>query len=506
MCAKIKSDESGGMAIYHAHVSVIKRSKGHSSVAAAAYRAGERLTDERTGDIHDYTRRRGVGAAEILAPASAPAWVQDRQELWTRVEAAERRTDSQVAREINIAIPRELPTDAGRALVRDYAKREFVDRGMVADVAFHNEGGENPHCHLLLTMRRLDADGFGQKERDWNDKKMVTGWREAWSQSANRALEEHGHDEQIDHRTLAAQSVDAAARGDHETAIRLDVPPSMHRGKTLTHRPEAAPERALRFADREAERQIAIGAAERTIALMRETAALETLAAQAQAEARSIDDEIAEIISAIPAEQRQNAAGPPAPYPLADLLDARDHRRVATIPAEQRENAAAPAAPPFALSDLMQEFKRRTRAEPDERQAAAAPEREERPTLMQEVRTVLQNLGMAWKDMREDRLRQYDLDEDAASLTDDAPPAQPEAAREQQTVAPAAEPTAPARREPRQPAPAAEPTAPARPNTPSPYMSKADELLTTTVRGEDEAAGGAEPEKPSRGIDRGGRE
>ena len=124
------------MAIYHSSVSIIKRSAGRSAVAAAAYRSGGKLTDERTGIIHDYTRKSGVDKSIILTPINAD-WITDRQQLWNRVEAAERRCDARLAKEITLAIPVELSRDDKIALVSEYIQKNFVDSGMIADINFH---------------------------------------------------------------------------------------------------------------------------------------------------------------------------------------------------------------------------------------------------------------------------------------------------------------------------------------------------------------------------------
>ena len=159
------------------------------------------------------------------------AWAQDRARLWNAVEAAERRKDAQVAREVRVAIPRELRPDDGRTLVRDYAQRAFVDRGMVADIAYHGGQGENPHAHIMLTTRTIGREGFGPKNRDWNKKEQLASWREDWAAHANRALERHGHADRIDHRTLAAQRDEALARGDTARAETLDRDPEIHLGR-----------------------------------------------------------------------------------------------------------------------------------------------------------------------------------------------------------------------------------------------------------------------------------
>ena len=231
------------MAIYHLRASVISRSQGRSATAAIAYRSAERIADRRTGLVFDYAAKAGVEHTEILAPADAPDWVRDRSELWNRVEEAERRKDSQVAREVRVALPSELSHDERVELVRAFAREQFVDRGMVADVALHAPGREgderNHHAHILLTTRALDAEGFGAKERDWNKVEVLEGWREAWARESNAALERCGALERVDHRTLVAQreealerASEARERGDegaelHETvrAVSLDRPP-----------------------------------------------------------------------------------------------------------------------------------------------------------------------------------------------------------------------------------------------------------------------------------------
>lgn len=199
------------MAIYHCSVKVISRSKGRSATAAAAYRAGERIDDQRTGLVHDYTRKQAVDHREIVAPANAPGWVHDRAELWNRVETFERRKDAQVAREVEIALPRELSTEQQRELALRFAHDQFVTQGMVADVCLHHQHLDNPHAHILLTLRELDGDGFAsRKNREWNRTELLEGWREQWERYANAALEHAGHDERIDHRSFEDQGLTQA--------------------------------------------------------------------------------------------------------------------------------------------------------------------------------------------------------------------------------------------------------------------------------------------------------
>lgn len=244
------------MAIYHLRLKVISRSLGRaakpggatrrSAIAAAAYRSGERLYDDSQGRWFQFDKP-DVVHTEILAPSGAPTWVFDRQTLWNVVERSEKRVDAQLAREVEITLPRELPRDDQVTLVRRFVQERFVAKGMVADVALHephaSDGKEQPHAHVLLTMRRLDAasiTGFATtKDRTWNERediarlvaearkavnndggpkakavldyveslRNVNVWRAAWAAEANQALASVGSAARIDHRTLEAQGI-----------------------------------------------------------------------------------------------------------------------------------------------------------------------------------------------------------------------------------------------------------------------------------------------------------
>ncbi len=193
------------MAIYHLSAKIIGRKAGRSVVAAAAYRSGQELRDEQVGQTFDYTRKGGVEHTEILAPEAAPPWALDRAVLWNTVEQVEKRKDSVLAREIEVALPVELSSAEQVALVRDFARQQFVAKGMVVDLAVHRDNPENPHAHLLLTTRTIGPDGFGAKAREWNDKALLLEWRASWATLANEHLQRAGHEIRIDHRTLEAQ-------------------------------------------------------------------------------------------------------------------------------------------------------------------------------------------------------------------------------------------------------------------------------------------------------------
>ncbi len=246
------------MAIYHLRLKVHSRSLGRaatpggatrrSAIAAAAYRSGERLYDMSQGKFFEF-HKPDVFHTEIMTPAAGwvPDWITDRQSLWNAVERAEKRCDAQLAREIEITLPRELSQEAQVELVRSFVREHFTSQGMVADLALHEpeaaDGERQPHAHVLLTLRRLDPGsltGFDRcKERDWNEREDIarevaearklfndTGsaeakealeaaearrnvnvWRAAWADHANRALAAIGSSARIDHRTLEAQGI-----------------------------------------------------------------------------------------------------------------------------------------------------------------------------------------------------------------------------------------------------------------------------------------------------------
>jgi Ti-type conjugative transfer relaxase TraA len=200
------------MAIYHFSSKIISRSAGRSAVAAAAYRSASCLLDERIGRSHDFTAKAGVVHSEIMLPAGAPETFSNRSVLWNAVEAGEKRKDSQLSRDIEISLPAEMSQAEAIALARDFVREQFVDRGMIADLNVHwgktARGEDQPHAHVMLTMRSVDESGFGPKVLDWNRKDLLVGWRERWAEMANERLNALGHDVRIDHRSYADQGID----------------------------------------------------------------------------------------------------------------------------------------------------------------------------------------------------------------------------------------------------------------------------------------------------------
>lgn len=200
------------MAIYHFSAKIISRAAGSSALAAAAYRSASRLHDQRLDRHHDFSNKAGVVRSEVMLPDGAPEAWQDREKLWNAVEAAELRKDAQLAREIEFAIPRELDQAEGIRLARDFVQREFVTRGMVADLNVHwdigADGMAKPHAHVMLSTREVREDGFGAKMREWNRTDLLEQWREAWASHVNTRLAALDIDARIDHRSLEAQGID----------------------------------------------------------------------------------------------------------------------------------------------------------------------------------------------------------------------------------------------------------------------------------------------------------
>ena len=240
------------LAIYYTRLSTLTRSKGGQAVAAAAYRAGARLHDERTGTTHDYCRRRGVIDASLLAPAEAGPWARDLETVWNRVEAAENRRNSCIGRELLVALPAELAEPEAVAMARAIGQDLVARYGVVVLVAVHrpDPGGDtrNIHAHLMFSTRVAEADGFGAKTRVLDDRATgsveATAMRERVAARINAALARAGVTQQVDPRPWATQAHEAATRGDLEGVVHLSRVPQRHQGRAATaaaRRGEASP-------------------------------------------------------------------------------------------------------------------------------------------------------------------------------------------------------------------------------------------------------------------------
>lgn len=221
------------MAIYHLSVKPVQRSKGRTATAAAAYRAGVCLKDERTGEVHDYTKKQGVEHTELIFPSSVN---MNREDLWNIAEASEIRKDGTPAREYEIALPSELTSDARRELARDFGKMLVQKYGAAVDIAIHapNRNGDqrNFHAHILATTRRFENGALSQKTdfdlSDRDRKKKGLGTRRSelesirgeWAHMVNQALEKAKCHERVTHKSYAAMG--------------LEVEPTIHMGATAT--------------------------------------------------------------------------------------------------------------------------------------------------------------------------------------------------------------------------------------------------------------------------------
>ena len=209
------------MASYHCSIKPVSRGAGRSGTAAAAYRAGVRLKDERTGEVHDYTRKQGVEHTELIFPFGVN---MSREALWNAAEGAEKRKDARIAREFELALPVELTKKQRRELAMGFARFLVEHYGVAADVALHepNRKGDqrNHHAHILITTRQISTQGLGQKtdlekedkalraQKKDTGRQQIENLRAAWAAECNRALQRAGHYESVSHKSLVAQGIE----------------------------------------------------------------------------------------------------------------------------------------------------------------------------------------------------------------------------------------------------------------------------------------------------------
>lgn len=224
------------MAIFHMSFSNISAGKGRSAIASAAYRSGEKLFDDQEGRHYFYARS-VMPESFILTPKNAPAWASDREKLWNEVERKDRRANSRYAKEFNVALPVELSEDEQKKLLTKYVQENFVDQGMVADVAIHRDHQDNPHAHVMLTNRPFNPDGtWGIKSKkqyildekgnkmytgtskypksrkilmvDWDKKEKIIEWRHNWAVSVNQVLAQKNIPDRISEKSFENQGID----------------------------------------------------------------------------------------------------------------------------------------------------------------------------------------------------------------------------------------------------------------------------------------------------------
>lgn len=241
------------MALYHFSLGHIKRTSGHTAIAAAAYRSGEKLYDSYYGETQDYSRKNGVITSMIYAPDYVPERLHDRQTLWTEVEFNENRKDAQLAYSMDIALQNELTMEENIELLDKFVREEMVPLGMIVDVAVHDpdrgrHGIPNPHGHLLAPIRPflesgmwgdkqhqeyvLDGNGERIKKADgkyktravsntgWNDPALLERWRKRWAEMVNAKFEEKGLPCRIDHRSNEERGIDEVPQIHEGSAVR----------------------------------------------------------------------------------------------------------------------------------------------------------------------------------------------------------------------------------------------------------------------------------------------
>jgi len=204
------------MAIFHLTHSFVRRSNGSSSIATAAYNAGQKIEDNVGSTAYsDYTRKGGILYDEITLPSGSPTWANNRGELWRRLEAREdkstRRATAVLAHNFNIALPHELTLEQNIFLARDFVREQFTRKGYAVDWAIHSPDprgdSRNIHLHILVPQRKIEGESFGNKP-NWTSRQLgeqVKVWRKSWSTLANRHLKRYGHQAMIDERSLKAQ-------------------------------------------------------------------------------------------------------------------------------------------------------------------------------------------------------------------------------------------------------------------------------------------------------------
>jgi ATP-dependent exoDNAse (exonuclease V) alpha subunit len=193
------------MAVFFQLVSEIKRGTFTCTVATAAYRSGSKLvlnvldakTQIKVSHTFDYSQKKGIAFSKIMAPTDAPEWISDRQILWQAVEDHDEKYNAHLATEFTIALPEELTTEQNIELITEYVQTSFVDRGMIADVNYHNDHNNNPHLHIMCPTRpvhfKKSQPGFLDKEKSWSSKRIRRLLRQEQAQIINKYLKKYGH-------------------------------------------------------------------------------------------------------------------------------------------------------------------------------------------------------------------------------------------------------------------------------------------------------------------------
>jgi len=221
------------MAIFHFNLSIISRGRGQSSLDIAARRSGSVLFDERIGTMFKAESADGqLIFSTVFLTQYAPERFLDRQTLWNEVEKIEKRKDAQLARQVRIALPKELNNKQQICLLEEFATQTFLSMGIIVDLNFWLHANDNPYAYLLLMTRKYEQEGFGLKERDWNARSQTVLWREAWAKTVNKHLSLAGLTLTIDHRSLAAQGINRVAQR-HVGSAALNMARRVSKAKNI---------------------------------------------------------------------------------------------------------------------------------------------------------------------------------------------------------------------------------------------------------------------------------
>ncbi|HEM8880403.1 TPA: MobA/MobL family protein [Providencia stuartii] len=192
------------MALMHMQFKILKRSEGKSAVYLTAYNNRLRARDERTGELYNYTKKEDLYYSEVMLPNNAPERFRDAVTLWQNIEQVESRKDAQLARYFIVALQNELTLEQNKKLLKRYIKKNFTDKGMIADIAIHDDKN-NPHAHVMLTLREVNENGFSNKKREWNNPALVEIWRKKWSYEVNKTFQELNIKKGISHLSTLRQ-------------------------------------------------------------------------------------------------------------------------------------------------------------------------------------------------------------------------------------------------------------------------------------------------------------
>lgn len=217
------------IAIYHMSAKVVSRGAGRSAVAASAYLSCSRMYNDYDGVQHDYTRKHGLVYREVILPPMAPPEWKDRELLWNAVERTEKTKDSRLAREFVVALPIELPKEAQISFLRDFIQKNFVDMGMCADVAIHDTDGHNPHAHILLTVRPLEADGTWQYKTQKEYLCIRNGEEKGFTASEFKTAQTEGWEKQYPYKVGKKKVYMTPSAAQEHGYIRTDKHPKSTR-------------------------------------------------------------------------------------------------------------------------------------------------------------------------------------------------------------------------------------------------------------------------------------